>query len=97
MEIKVYNINGSETGRTVALEDSVFGIERVRAVLVNAIAVRALLSQCLNLVTKSAIEIINQVLSREARIIKSASIQLRGGIVALKFVIQLEIKNRGLI
>ncbi|MBQ9417318.1 MAG: 50S ribosomal protein L4 [Bacteroidales bacterium] len=27
MEIKVYNINGSETGRTVELEDSVFAIE----------------------------------------------------------------------
>ena len=27
MEIKVYNINGSETGRTVNLEDSIFAIE----------------------------------------------------------------------
>jgi len=27
MELKVYNINGSETGRTVKLEDSVFAIE----------------------------------------------------------------------
>ena len=27
MEIKVYNINGNETGRTVNLEDSVFAIE----------------------------------------------------------------------
>lgn len=27
MEIKVYNINGSETGRTINLEDSVFAIE----------------------------------------------------------------------
>ena len=27
MEIKVYNINGSETGRTIALEDSIFAIE----------------------------------------------------------------------
>ena len=27
MEIKVYNINGSETGRTINLEDSIFAIE----------------------------------------------------------------------
>ena len=27
MELKVYNINGSETGRTIALEDSIFAIE----------------------------------------------------------------------
>ena len=27
MEIKVYNINGSETGRTIALEDSSFASE----------------------------------------------------------------------
>ena len=27
MEIKVYNINGSETGRTIALDDSIFAIE----------------------------------------------------------------------
>ena len=27
MEIKVYNINGSETGRTITLEDSIFAIE----------------------------------------------------------------------
>lgn len=27
MEIKVYNINGNETGRTVELEDSIFAIE----------------------------------------------------------------------
>ena len=27
MEIKVYNINGSETGRTITLDDSIFAIE----------------------------------------------------------------------
>ena len=27
MELKVYNINGSETGRTITLEDSIFAIE----------------------------------------------------------------------
>lgn len=27
MELKVYNINGSETGRTITLDDSIFGIE----------------------------------------------------------------------
>ncbi len=27
MEIKVYNVNGSETGRTINLEDSIFAIE----------------------------------------------------------------------
>ena len=27
MELKIYNINGSETGRTIALEDSIFAIE----------------------------------------------------------------------
>ena len=27
MELKVYNINGSETGRTVVLDDSIFAIE----------------------------------------------------------------------
>ena len=27
MELKVYNINGSETGRTIALDDSIFAIE----------------------------------------------------------------------
>ena len=27
MELKIYNINGSETGRTITLDDSIFGIE----------------------------------------------------------------------
>ena len=27
MELKVYNVNGSETGRTITLEDSIFAIE----------------------------------------------------------------------
>ena len=27
MELKVYNINGSETGRTINLDDSIFAIE----------------------------------------------------------------------
>ena len=27
MELKVYNINGSETGRTITLDDSIFAIE----------------------------------------------------------------------
>ena len=28
MEIKVYNINGSETGRTIMLDDSIFAMEQ---------------------------------------------------------------------